>query len=157
MMAGANLSGVIFKLSKRELSSEVTVTPAAWRVLAQCDGARSVAEIARALAMDEATVAQVADTFFRCGILQLAPGSPAPPRPPVNKAFFDRLTNELARAIGPLAALTVEDEMAALGEARESFPRDEVPELVERLSHLIRDDARRLAFQQVMLEAIRKL
>jgi hypothetical protein len=99
----------------------------------------------------------VADTLFRSGILQLAPGSPAPPRPPVNKAFFDQLTNELARAIGPLAALTVEDEITALGEARESFPRDEIPALVERLSHVIRDDARRVRFQQVMLEAIRKL
>jgi len=34
---------------------------------------------------------------------------------------------------------------------------DEIPALVERLSHGIRDDARRLGFQQVMLEAIRKL
>jgi hypothetical protein len=156
-MAGTNLSGVIFTLSNREPSTDVTVTPAAWRVLAHCDGVRSVAEIARVVAMDEAAVAQVADTFFRCGILQLAAGSPAPPRPPVSKAFFDQLTNELARAIGPLAAFTVEDEIAALGEARDNFPRDEIPALVERLSHGIRDDARRLGFQQVMLEAIRKL
>lgn len=156
-MAGANFSGVIFKLSSREPSSDVTVTPAAWRVLAQCDGVRSVAEIAQAVAMDPAMVAQVADTFFRCGILELASGSPPPPRPPVSRAFLDQLTNELARAIGPLAALTVEDEIAALGEARDSVPRDEIPALVERLSHVIRDDARRLRFQQVMLEAIRKL
>jgi len=156
-MAGTNFSGVIFKLSSREPTSDVTVTPAAWRVLAQCDGARSVAEIAQALAMDPAAVSQVADTFFRCGILQLAPGSPTLPRPPINKAFFDQVTSELARAIGPLAALTVEDEIAALGESRDSVPRDEIPALVERLSHVIRDDARRLKFQQVMLEAIRKL
>src|SRR5512136_3367071 len=84
-MTGANLSGVIFMLSNRELSNEVTVTPTAWRVLAQCDGTRTVADIARGLAMDEAAVAQVADTLFRCGILQVAPGSPGPPPPPPNK------------------------------------------------------------------------
>lgn len=156
-MAGSPLSGVVFKLSSRELSNDVTVTPAAWRVLAQCDGVRSVGDIAQDLAMEPAAVAQVADTFFRCGILQLAAGSPAPPRPPINKAFLDQLTNELARAIGPLAALTVEEEIAALGETRDSVPRDEAPALVERLSHAIREDARRLRFHQVMLEAIRKL
>lgn len=156
-MKAANLSGVIFKLSNRDLSSEVTVTPAAWRVLAQCDGTRSVAEIAQALALDETAVAAVAETLFRCGILQVAPGSAAPPRPAAPKAFFDQLATELARAIGPLAMLTLEDEISALGESRESFPREGAAALVERLSYTIRDEPRRLKFQQVMLEVIRKL
>jgi hypothetical protein len=156
-MASANLSRVIFKLSSRELSSDVTLTPQAWRVLAHCDGTRSVAEIARTLGADEPVVAQAADTLYRCGILQVAAGSVAPPRATVSGIFFEQVTNEFARAVGPLAALTLEDEIAALGEARESFPRDRVAELIERLGHTIRDDARRLRFQQVMLEAIRKL
>jgi hypothetical protein len=156
-MGSVNLSRVVFKLSSRELSSDVTLTPQAWRVLAQCDGTRSVAEIARALGTEEPTVAQAADTLYRCGILQVAAGSVAPPRATVSGAFFDQVTSELARAVGPLAALTLEDEIAALGEARESFPRDRIAELIERLGHTIRDDPRRLRFQQVMLEAIRKL
>jgi len=156
-MGAANLSRVVFKLSGRELSSDVTLTPQAWRVLAQCDGVRSVTEIAKSLGVDEPTVAQAAETLYRCGILQVAAGSAGPPRATVSGVFFDHVTNELARAIGPLAALTLEDEVTALGEARESFPRDRIAELVERLGHTIREDARRLRFQQVMLEAIRKL
>lgn len=157
MAAAGNLSRVIFRLSNKELSGEVTLTPASWRVLMEFDGTRSVAEIAKTLGMDEPAVVQVADALFRSGILQVASGSVAPPRPTVNGAFFDRLLAEFARVIGPLAALTVEDEIAALDEIRESFPRDRIPELVERLSQTIADDARRLKFQQIMLEAIRKL
>ncbi len=156
-MVPTNMSRVVFKMSNRDLPSEVTLTPQAWRVLAQCDGTRSVAEIAKNLGMDEAAVAQAAETLYRSGALQLAPGSAAPPRPAVSGAFFDQITNELARAIGPLAALTLEDEIAALGESRDTFPRDRIAELIERLGHSIRDDTRRLKFQQLMLEAIRKL
>jgi hypothetical protein len=157
MATAASLSRTIFRLSTRDLSGEVTLTPAVWRVLVQCDGQRSVADIARGLGLDEPLVAQMAETLFRSGVLQVASGSGAPARAIVGGAFFDRLTTELARAVGPLAALTLEDEILALSEMRDGFPRDRVPELVERLSLTIQDDARRLKFQQVMLEAIRKL
>jgi hypothetical protein len=156
-MAAANLSRVIFKLSSRDLSSEVTLTPATWRVLAQFDGVRSVAEIAKGLGTDESEVAKLADGFLRSGMLQVAPGSVAPPNAAVNGAFLDQITNELARAIGPLAALTLEDELAALGETRERFPVGRIPELIEQLSRAIRDEVRRHRFQTVMGEAIRKL
>ena len=157
MVAAGNLSKVIFRLSSKELTGEVTLTPAAWRVMVQFDGARTVAEIARGLRMEEAEVAQIADTLFRSGVVQTAPGSAPPPRPAVNGAFLDQLATELARAIGPLAALTLEDEIAAMDEIREAFPRERVPELVERLGQAIPDDPRRLKFQQVMLGTIRKL
>jgi hypothetical protein len=153
----ASLSRVIFRLSTRELSREVTLTPMIWRVLVQFDGTRTVAEISRGLGMEEATVAEVAETLFRSGALQVAPGSVAPPRLAVKGAFFDQISGELARAVGPLAMLTLEEEIAALGEVREAFPRERIPELVEHLSQTIRDDSKRLRFQQIMLESIRKL
>jgi hypothetical protein len=157
MADGASLSRVIFKLSNRDLSGEVTLTPFAWRVLVQFDGARSVADIARALGIEEGKVTEVAETLFRSGVLQVAPGSAPPPRPTVNGTVFDQISVELARAVGPMAVLTLEEEIANLGEAREMFPRDRIPELVERLSQTIRDGTKRLRFQQIMLEAIRKL
>ena len=157
MVASGNLSKVIFRLSNKELSGEVTLTPVVWRVLVQFDGTRTVAEIAQGLKLEESGVGQIAETLFRSGILQVAPGSVAPPRPTVNGAFIEQITTELARAIGPLAALTLEDEIAALEEIQESFPRERIPELIERLGQAIQADARRLRFQQVMLAAIRKL
>ena len=157
MVASSNLSRVIFRLSNKELSGEVTLTPVVWRVLVQFDGTRTVAEIAQGLKLEESGVGQIAETLYRSGILQVAPGSVAPPRPTVNGAFIEQITTELARAIGPLAALTLEDEIAALDEIQESFPRERIPELIERLGQAISDDARRLRFQQVMLAAIRKL
>ncbi len=157
MVAAGNLSRVIFKLANKELSGEVTLTPATWRVLVQFDGVRTVAEIARALGMEESAVAQVADKLSRSGILQVATGGGGPARPTINGAFFDQLLAEFARVIGPLAEFTLEDEIGSMGESREGFPRDRIPELVERLSQAVPDEARRVKFQQIMLGAIRKI
>ena len=47
--------------------------------------------------------------------------------------------------------------LAALGADRDSFPRDRMAELVEKLISEIADEGKRASFQQTMLEAIESL
>ncbi len=148
---------VIFRLSSRDLTGEVNLKPEAWRILAQVNGTRTVAEIAQNLRIDVALTARVATSLVEAGLLELAPGSAAPPPPVVPNAFFDFVTRELTRVLGPIASIILEDEMIAFGETREQFPRERIAELIERLSAEIRDETKRLHFQQIMLDAIRKL
>jgi predicted transcriptional regulator len=157
MGSTTNLSQVIFKLSSGDIAGEINLKPEAWRVLAQINGVRTLAEIAQNLGMDEATVINIADALFKARILDVAPGSAPPPSATVDGTFFDGLTKELARMVGPLASIIVEDEIAALGENRDDFPRDKLADLVERVSEAIKDNTKRVAFQRLMLEAIRKL
>lgn len=157
MGATSTLSQVIFKMSSTDIAGEVNLKPETWRVLTQINGTRSVAEIARMLAMDEMVASQIADTLYKAGVLEVAAGSVAPPRATIDGVFFDQVSRELARAMGPLAEFIIDDEIERLGEKREAFPRDRIADLVERVSESIRDDAERVKFQQVMLEAIRRL
>ena len=53
--------------------------------------------------------------------------------------------------------MIIDDEIAALGETRESFPRHKVAELVERVSADIGDENKRLRFQQIMLDMLKRL
>ena len=76
---------------------------------------------------------------------------------PVDAQFLDQLTREFARVIGPPARLIIEDEIGALKETRDKFPKARVAELVERIGETIHDDAKRTRFHQAMQEAIRKL
>jgi len=157
MGSTTNLAHVIFKMSAGDLTGEINLKPEAWRVLTQINGVRSLAEIAKNLGMDEATVINIADSLFKARILEVAPGSAPPPSATVDGAFFDGLTKELARMMGPLASIIVEDEIAAMGESRDTFPRDKLADLVERVSEAIKDNTKRIHFQRLMLEAIRKL
>jgi hypothetical protein len=130
-----NVSHMVYKLSSRELNSEVNLKPEAWRVLAQINGARTVAEIANSVGMDLAGTARTLEQLAQAGLV----------------------TREFARVIGPMANIIIEDELAALEESREQFPRERIAEFVEGISAEIRDDTKRTRFQQIMLEAIRKL
>jgi hypothetical protein len=96
------------------------------------------------------------DSLAQARILELVPGGMPEPKAMVAAVFFDKIEDALARAMGPLAMVIIEDEIVALGEDRKAFPRDRLADLVERVSISIKDDSRRLQFQRVMLEAMRK-
>lgn len=152
----ANLSQVVFKMSTGDLAGEINLKPEAWRILAQVNGTRSVAEIAKNIGMDEGATINIADSLFKAHVLEVAPGSAPPPSATIDGTFFDDLTKELTRMMGPLAGFIVDDEIATMGENRDSFPRDNLPDLIERVSESIKDTAKRVQFQRLMLEAIRK-
>ena len=80
----------------------------------------------------------------------------APAGPPVNAAFLGQLEQELAREIGPMAALVIDEEIEALGESRESFPWDKATHLVEKVSTEIADEGKRLRFTEATLQALRE-
>lgn len=88
---------------------------------------------------------------------EATPENAGPPPEIVEARFFDLLTRELARVMGPPAQLIIEDEISLLKEAREKFPKARAAELVERLGGTIHDSTKRQRFQQAMLEAIRNL
>jgi hypothetical protein len=157
MGSSANLSQVVFKLSSGEVAGEINLKPEAWRVLTQVNGVRTVADVAKSIGMDDVIVTQIVDMLYKAGILEVTAGSVPIPAETVDASFFKQVTTELARAMGPLAQIIIEDEVANLNEKMEDFPRDRIPDLVERVSAAIPDPKKRLAFQQIMLDTIRKL
>ncbi len=153
----SNLAQVVFKVYSGNIAGEINLKPEAFRLLVQVDGVRTVAEIAQGIGVDQAAAASIAASLYKAGVLEAASGVVAPPRATVNGVFFDQVTRELTLVMGPLAKVIIEDEVNALGETRENFPRERVAELVERVSEAVHSDTRRLRFQQIMLETIRKL
>jgi predicted regulator of Ras-like GTPase activity (Roadblock/LC7/MglB family) len=75
---------------------------------------------------------------------------------PVNGTFFDNLQKELARAIGPMATLVLDEAIEGLGERRDFFPAEKGTQLVEKLSTEIPDEGKRLRFAEVALAALQE-
>jgi DNA-binding Lrp family transcriptional regulator len=157
MSAASSFSQTVFRLSPTELSSEITLKPEAWRLLAQINGARTLGEIAQTLGISEQAAHQIATGLLEARIIEAVTGVPQPTTRTVDVAFFDQLQHELTRAIGPVASIILEDALGALGESRERFPHERLAELVEHVSEQIRDPKRKLRFQQVMLDVMRKM
>lgn len=69
----------------------------------------------------------------------------------VDTTFLGQIEQALAKAIGPIATLVVDEEIEALGESRESFPDIKISLLVEKISAEIADEERRLQFTETVL------
>ena len=80
-----------------------------------------------------------------------------PPELTVDGTFFAQMEHELTKVMGPVATLIIDDEVTALGADRDSFPRDRVAELLEKVGTEIADEGKRANFEQIMLEAVRAL
>ncbi|TKJ31276.1 MAG: hypothetical protein CEE40_01860 [Chloroflexi bacterium B3_Chlor] len=148
---------VVFKLSPVGASGTVNLEAYEWQVVARVNAARTVAQIAQDLGEDEFRVAKVLYRLVSAGLLEVGEKPEAPLRPTINGGFFRRLDGEFTEVMGPLGPVIIDDEIAALGETRESFPRDKVAQLIERVSAEIQDAEKRSRFQGIMLEAIRNL
>jgi type II secretory pathway predicted ATPase ExeA len=68
--------------------------------------------------------------------------------------FFDRMTDSLTEAMGPMASLVIREQVSALGESLEAFPKSRLAELVEAASQDILDEPLKIRFRQVILDEI---
>ena len=68
-----------------------------------------------------------------------------------------KLDEELAKALGPIASVIVDEQIAEMGEQRDAFPRNKAAELVEAVSSEIADEGKRVRFQRSMLDVLRGL
>ena len=83
------------------------------------------------------------------------------PKPPgekvVGREFLKKVDGELAKALGPIASMIVDEQIAEIGEKRDAFPRNKAAELVEAVSSEIADGGKRVRFQRSMLDILRDL
>jgi general secretion pathway protein A len=68
--------------------------------------------------------------------------------------ILDFLIRSLTEAMGPMAPLVVRDQVAALGERLDAFPKLRLAELVESASREILEEPLRLRFERTMSEEI---
>lgn len=70
---------------------------------------------------------------------------------------FSRLISALTEAMGPMAPLIVREQIDAMGESLQAFPKQKLRRLVEITSREILNDASRADFMNLMSEEIRAI
>jgi hypothetical protein len=90
-------------------------------------------------------------------VLEIVEKPKPPPEKMMGREFFKKVDGELAKALGPIASVIVDDQIAEMGEQRDAFPQDKAAELVEAVSSEIADEGKRIRFQRSMLEVLRDL
>lgn len=134
----------------------VTIPAADWEVLAQIDGSKSVAELGRALGRSDLETVRILYRLKQSELIGITIDQAAPLQIAMaGPAFFKALYAAVAAAMGPLAEIIIDDTMESLGFTRGALPRTAMAAVTERISLEIRDSAKRVKFQQTMLETLR--
>ena len=138
-----------------ERNGSITVPHTGWRVLSKIDGFRDVQAIAESLRLPWAYTAKVIYNLHQSGLVEVVPGSTKAAQDTMPAGFFDRMISDLTEAMGPMASVIVHDQIAALGESPNAFPKSHLEELIESVSREILDESLKSRFRQQVFDEIR--
>lgn len=148
-----DISALVFKRSIRGDLGKFSLDSQMLKVLMELDGDKSLNTVSRTINMDMETLREVIIRLNHINLIEKVEKKSFA----LNKAFFDFLTAQLSLALGPIAEFLIEDEIRELGYDPTNFPFQRTAELVNILARQIPRDEKRLVFQQVMVEKIKKI
>jgi hypothetical protein len=144
------------RLSQEAPAHGIMLQPHEWQIIARINSHDSISEIAGNLRTEELILMQSLVPLVNAGLVLLdSVVKAAPIRQTVGPHFWATLTTAVANAMGPLAEIIIDDAIADMNTTRDTFPREQVSALAERISAEIRDIDKRVAFQQTILGLLR--
>lgn len=147
---------VVFTIKQDKPEEGLDLKSTEWAVLTQVDGERTIKEILSNLAFPEEEGLRVFHTLLTMDLVEIKDVRRRE-LDIVAPSFFKELEDILIKIIGPVAGYIIDDVLWEMNEKRDNFLKEYVPALTESLSQEISDDAKRVRFQQEMLEIIKKL
>ncbi|MBP7864641.1 MAG: DUF4388 domain-containing protein [Acidobacteria bacterium] len=149
-------TNLVFKMSSGT-PSEISLNAVEWNILRHINGIDSIREIAVKVDIMLLDVAKAFRKLYEAGLIEIVGEAvdQVEQKTGIDPALFDLVERELARNIGPLAAIVLDDHIQSLGESRDAFPKDKLPELIENLSTEINDPRKMIDFQKNMLDIIK--
>lgn len=152
-------TNLVFKMSSGT-PREISLNATEWNILRHVNGIDSVREISKKMELGLLDVAKALCKLVAAGIIDMVGESVTREerrRMGVDPMLFDMIEKEMARYIGPLAPIVLDDHISEMGERRDAFPKDKLPELAELLSGEITDPRKVIEFQKNMLDIIKNV
>ncbi|MFW6080361.1 MAG: hypothetical protein ACOC7W_00495 [Desulfosalsimonas sp.] len=148
-----DISRMVLKRTVNADLGEVSLDSQMLQVLMELDGKKNLGQVAQALNMSMKDLRHVINKLHDLKLCLPAKES----MPTLGKDFFDFLSSQLSRAMGPIADVVIEDEINQMGEDPKSFPAHRAAELVDVLARQILREERKVAFQQAMVKKLREI
>ncbi len=148
---------LVFQMPINSSPEDRNIQAIHWRILALCNGSRTVADIATALKWHPFETAQAMYQMCQSGLLERGDEKKAEGKTPamnktVNGNFFPVIENELSKIMGPMAPIIIDDIISDFGESRDAFPVDRLPPFVQAVGEEITDKTKRALFAKIMTD-----
>lgn len=157
-MYSGDFKKIIFRRVISANFGEVSLDSKMLTILMEIDGTKDVRTIASGAGLDVSLCEEVLKKLARINLIEpVNVGVEEKKKSTADQDFINVLVAELSMAIGPIAEVIFEDEVADMGENEDSIPTDKIVELVNRLASQIPRDDKRISFKQSMAKAIKDL
>jgi len=148
-----DMAKLVLKRTVRADLGEVSLDSEMLQVLMELDGTKNLGQVAQSLNMNLKQLRSILNRLYKLHLCETAKEVV----PKLDKSFFHYLSVELARAMGPIADVVIEDEINEMGERQLKFPAHRAAELVDLLARQILREERKVAFQQAMVRKLREV
>jgi hypothetical protein len=147
------LSGVIFKRDISQDMGEISIDADMLKVLAEVDGIRDVAAIAKNTGLSIIQLRKVLKQLYQHKLILRVKAE----IPRADKSFFDFLETNLADVMGPMARVIIDDVVKEMGENRGFFPINRCEDLVKKIAAKLFVEDKKQVFLHVMEKKIEHL
>jgi general secretion pathway protein A len=72
----------------------------------------------------------------------------------VSNGFFESMAHALVEALGPMASIIIQDQIAAMGESKNAFPKVRLTQLIDEASREIANEEMKIQFHELMSKEI---
>ena len=150
--SSSELSTTVFKRVVRQDIQEFSLDRQMLSVFMELDGKTPLGRVAQNIGITMSSMRELIAKLMQNGLVQKVEQGIAT----LDKDFFDYLVVQLSLAIGPIAQVLIEEEVANLGCTLSQFPGHRVAELADNLARQIRREDKKDAFLKSMAMKIRE-
>lgn len=146
-------AGLYFRKRIRKDLEPVSLDADMIRLLLAIDERKSLYQIAAEVEMDAVTFKTNLKKLLDQGLIETVRKAAAL----VDKSFLTSLRMNLARRIGPMAGIVVEDCVAELKLDAAAIPVEQAAEIINRIALEIPDEDGRIGFKKAMIAILNQL
>lgn len=147
-----DISQMIFRRVIGDHLKEVSLNGRLLAIFLDMDGKKNLAAIAQAARMNSSDLQETVSRLLKLQLIEQVSDNNAV----VDDEFLNFLRLQLAKAIGPLSTILVEDSIQAAGYSQRRFPAGRAGELVETLAKDIQRETKRHQFKSDMYRMIQQ-
>ena len=151
IMSG-NISSMLFKQVVTGGTGDITLDSSLLNVFLQLDGKKNLGTIAQKTGLNMGEMRDAISKLLYLKIVESAAENVLM----ADDEFFNFLNTQLSLAIGPLAEVIIEDEIANMDHDISKFPAFRAAELVELLAMAIKREEKKSVFKLSMVNKLKE-
>ena len=147
-----NISSKIFKQVVTGGTGDITLDGSLLNVFLELDGKKNLGIIAQKTGLNMGEIRDSISRLLHLKLVELATEDFLM----ADEEFFNFLNSQLSLAVGPVAEVLIEDEIANMDHGISNFPAFKAPELVEKLAMTIEREEKKSAFTLSMVNKLKE-